>query len=95
MIKTLDFVLEAKRDPKVMRELMVALSEKDTEIIIGEHRLTFDTVSRQVIIEDAAGYSYGKSRIVPCKMPYHLLERVLCGDYADLSGLEWIDPYKG
>lgn len=44
MVYSLDFVLEAKRDPKVMRELKATLSEeKDVELIIGEYRLAFDS----------------------------------------------------
>ena len=95
MVNSLDFVLKANRDPKVMRELKAALSEgKDVEQIIGEYRLSFDVASRQVTIVDAAGYTCSKSRIVPCKIPYHLLKRVLGGDYSDLSGLEWIEIHK-
>ena len=92
MIQTFDFILEAQRNTMTMNEIRSCLSSKtDREIIIGEHRLTFDAVSRQVTIEDVKGYTHDQSRIVPCKMPYHLLERALVGEYSDFSGLEWMD----
>ena len=91
MIQSFDFVLLVQNNPQDKEKVLSALlSRTPTEMIIGKTKLSFDPERRFVTVEQASADDGSACKIVKCKIPYDLLNKMLSGDYEDVTGIAFI-----
>ncbi len=91
MIQSLDFVLWVQKHPNDKEKIMEAFSsEEHSEIVVDRHRLSFDPMARSVTVDRASEDVMFACKIIKCRMPYGLLQKVPDGDWDDLTGLEYL-----
>ena len=90
MDQTLFCIMLAQNNQTERQKIEACLSaNRDQEIIVDRHRLTFHTDSRCVTITRASEDVPFAWKIGGCRMPYALLERLLNGDFDNMEGFEW------
>lgn len=86
MIMTYDFVLTAKRNKEFRLQLDNAiLSDLNSEICTDIHRLTFLSTSQVVIVTAKSDTSAFRHKIIPKKITYQALIKMLDGKWNDIS----------
>lgn len=92
MIMTYDFVWTAKRNKEFRLQLDKAiLSELNSEICTDIHRLTFLSTSQTVIVTAKSDTSAFRNKIIPKKITYQALIKMLDGKWNDISPSEITD----
>lgn len=86
MIKTYDFLLIAKRDKNFRAKVDEAISSNvDCEICTDIHRLAFSSKSQTVVVTAKSTTSPFKEKIVPKKITYQALIKMLDGDWNSID----------
>lgn len=86
MIKTYDFVLTAKQNKKFRSQIDEAiLSNLKSEVCTDIHRLTFFPQSQIVIITAKSDTSAFNEKIVPKKITYQALMKLLDGEWDSIG----------
>ncbi len=86
MIKTYDFLLTAKRDKNFRAQMDEAVSSNtDCEICTDMHRLTFSSKSQTVSVTAKSKTSPFKENIIPKKITYKALIKMLDGDWNSIG----------
>ena len=85
MIKTFDCFMLADRNPEFKIALENALgSGRDEELYFQDtHRLIFDSNSKTVVVKPCADDSPYACKIVPAKISYSAVEKMLSGKLDD------------
>ncbi len=92
MVQTLDFIfLCAWRDKTEAERIEKCLAAKEPcEMIVWRERLSFDPASQTVTVERASREVPFAEKIIPCRMPYSVMRKLLDHDLDDLTGVEWL-----
>ena len=86
MMKTYDFLLIAKRDKNFRAKMDEAISsDMDCEICTDIHRLTFSSKSQTVAVTAKSNTSPFKEKIVPKRITYQALIKLLDGDWNSIG----------
>ena len=92
MLMTFDFVLTAKYNTNFMKQLKEALScNLDREICADIHRLNFYTESQTIIITPKSKTSTFHDKIVPKKITYQALEKMINEEWDNIDQNEITD----
>lgn len=86
MIMTYDFILRAKYNKDFRLRLDKAiLSDLNSEICTDIHRLTFLSKSQIVIVTAKSETSAFRNKIIPKKITYRALTKMLEGNWNDIA----------
>ena len=92
MIKTFDFILMAKRDKNFRAKIDEAISSNmDCEIYTDIHRLTFSSKSQTVTITAKSNTSPFKEKIVPKRITYQSLIKLLDDEWTSIASNDITD----
>lgn len=92
MIKTYDFLLVAKRDKNFRCQIDEAvLSDLESEICTDIHRLIFSPESQTVTIMPKSNVSPSKEKVVPKKITYKALIKMLHGKWDSIEPTDITD----
>lgn len=91
MDQTLDCIHFARKNKVDYDKINECLSLKlSSEITVDRHLLRFDYESQTVTITRKSDDVAFATKINGCKMPYNTLRKMLCGDFDNPEGFEWI-----
>ena len=86
MLMTYDFIRIAQSNNIFMEELQRALaSDADSEICTNTHRLRFYAKEQAVLVEPFSETSDFHWKIVPKKIAYRALDKMLNGDWDSIE----------
>lgn len=86
MIMTYDFILTAKREKAFMKQLKEALlSHSDSILCTDIHKLSFHSDKQTVIVTPKSAASDFSWKIVPKKIKYQALIKMLDGDWDNIQ----------
>ena len=86
MIRTFDFILTAKRDKNFRAQIDGAVSSNMAcEICTDTHRLIFYAKSQTVVITAKSNTSPFREKIVPKKITYQALIKLLDGEWNSIA----------
>ena len=88
MIQTFDCILQALRDKNLYNKFVSYMERDGTNVLMCSHCLMrFDSSSDILTIEPALPDS---AKIIPAKVPYNVLRRMIDGNWNDLNGIEYL-----
>lgn len=92
MLTTFDFILIAHRDPAFMARLKSAVrSHEGCELCTDIHRLTFDPKAQTISVTPNSPDSLLGCKVIPKKIAYSALMKLLNGDWAHITSEEITD----
>ena len=91
MIQTFDCIFLAAKDKELRDEFIKYIREKrDVVLIRGDHKMTFNGVSRYLEIRAVSDNDLFAHKIVPARVPYDVLCRMLDGNLDNCVGIEYL-----
>lgn len=91
MDQTLDCIWKAQQEPELKEKILSCVKAgKICTIIVDRHKLIFDSEAHMVTITKMSDTVPFARKIVGCRIPYPVLQRVLIGDWSDMTGMQWL-----
>ena len=91
MVITFNIISRAVTNRRLRKTIRDAIkSETDEEIIEPPHKMHFDHIKKQCVISKVSGSDIGADELLTALIPYEVLEKMLDGDWSDLTGIKYI-----
>ncbi len=92
MIRSFDLLIRAVSEDDLKRKIESAMNgEQDSLIEEPPFRLQFCCKNRELIISST---DPDERKIIPVKMPYETVSRMLAGDVSDMTGVEYLEEKR-
>ncbi len=92
MIRTYDFILQAKQNEEFRAKIEKAMSDsEDIEICTDMYRMNFMADSQAVLVRALSDSSPWSSKILPKKITYRAVRMMLSGEFDDFNSDDFTD----